>query len=118
MTMRKILRSSLSPDVRFRFSDKAEVQANRKEEKVNKGTHSADLRCLDDICSEQRDRNVCEVEIELHSGGYEERACQKLAILSTSHGKIEGGQPNENYRCDKNRNYAVHYLPQCGSRDA
>jgi hypothetical protein len=53
------------------------------------GAATADLRCFDKTCPQQRHRNIGEIEIEQNARGHEERTGQKFANVPVSPGEIE-----------------------------
>src|SRR5262245_48707214 len=73
----------------FRLSDKAEVQAEQEENEMRNGAQATCLWRKDNDCAQERHRHVCEVEVELNSAADEEGACEKLAYVSASIGKVQ-----------------------------
>src|SRR5215468_2182081 len=78
--------------------EKAEIQAKEKEKEMDGPAHAAELRRLNGVCSHERDRDLRQVEVELHPTADEEGAGKELAILAISHGDVECRQSNHNDR--------------------
>ena len=48
----------------LRFSDEAKIETEQEEDEMDDGAATADLRCFDKTCPQQRHRNIGEIEIE------------------------------------------------------
>src|SRR5262249_37563912 len=44
--------------------DEAKIETKQEEDEMDDGSATADLRCFDKTCSQQRHRNIGEIEIE------------------------------------------------------
>ncbi len=62
---------------------------------MDRATHGAELRRLDRAGSHQRDRDLRQVEVELHPAADEERAGKEFAVLAVPHRDVECRQPND-----------------------
>jgi hypothetical protein len=51
-------------DSRLWLSDEAKIETEQEEDEMDDGTATADLRCFDKTCPQQRHRNVGEIEIK------------------------------------------------------
>src|SRR5262245_53285507 len=69
--------------------DEAKIETDQEEDQMDDGAATADLRCLDKTCPQQRHRNIGEIEIEQDTRRHEECACQKFAKVPVSPGEIE-----------------------------
>src|SRR5215831_8603887 len=48
----------------FWLPDEAKIETEQEEDEMDYGAATADLRCLDKTCPQQRHRNIGEIEIE------------------------------------------------------
>ena len=56
---------------------------------MNNGPYTTELRCLDNIGSDKRYRNIDHIKIKLYSSTHKEGASEKLTKFSAPYGKVE-----------------------------
>src|SRR6185312_3919538 len=76
----------------------SEIEADQEQHEVDRAARSAELGRLDGAGPYQRDRELCQIEIELHSAADEERAGEEFAVLAVSHGDVDRRQPDDDDR--------------------
>lgn len=61
-------------------AEEPEIQADETEQKVDRGAHATELRRLNCVRTQEKDRDFPDVEVELHSATDEECSGEVLAI--------------------------------------
>src|SRR5262245_43237623 len=69
--------------------DEAKIETKQEEDEMDDGAATADLRCFDKTCSQQRHRNIGEIRREQNSRLKEECRRQTFAKVPISPGEIE-----------------------------
>ena len=71
---------------RLLLPDETKIETEQEEDEMDDGAATADLRCFDETCPQQRHRYIGEIEIEQNARRHEERACQKFTKVPVSPG--------------------------------
>jgi hypothetical protein len=67
-----------------RIPDEPEIQTSQEQNEMNDGSHTTDLGRLDNAGSDKWNRNVYEIEIELHPATHEKGSGEKFPELSAA----------------------------------
>jgi hypothetical protein len=91
--------------------DEAKIETKQEEDEMHDGATTADLRCFDKTCAQQRHRNIGEIKVEHRTRRHEERACQKFTKVPISPGEIEAPDGHDDSRSYVKGNYHAFLLP-------
>jgi hypothetical protein len=69
-----------------------EIQTDKKEDKVDRAAHGAELRRLDGGRPQEWDRDIRQVKVELHPAADEECAGEEFAAFAVPHRDVERRQ--------------------------